>query len=336
MKQQQMVVAGAVILGTIAVVSFFVLSKQPKTVAAANLAKPAVAPAPPPAAAPESFVVEPLRPSEQEMKEIRYLPENAALPRTVESRMLESPTLREGRRRLVRVRALTSKAVNGDLLNPQWSPDGLQILATRPGFDGLVVVDVRTGASRRIADVNGYGARWNAEGNIEARDADGNVLVYSPDGTLLSTGKAAAASPATVENDSIYITTADGTRLPITTGEDRYFNPVVSPDGKSVVFEGLTSGLMMAPSDGSAPPRPVGYGNNPVWLPDGSGVVFDMTADDGHVLTEGDIVMVDSRLEEINHLTKGDSLISQRPSVGPNGSAVAFEAEGELYVGELQ
>lgn len=335
MKQQPVVTAAIVMVAAGAMGVLFLMSRQP---APKPEAKPLVASPVPVASAPaEPEVITMMAPvpTEEEMKEIRYLPEGAALPATVESRLLAQRPMREGNRRLVGVRALTNKATHGDLLNPQWSPDGLQILATRPGFDGLYVLDVRTGALRRVADANGFGARWTAEGNIEARDADGRTLVYAADGTLLGEAPRSAAI-ASVENDAVFLTGPDGERVPITTRDDKFFNPVVSPDGKQVVFQGLTTGLYVAPADGSAPPVSIGYGNNPTWMPDGSGLLFDVTADDGHVLTEGDIVLVDSGLEEVNHLTKGDGLISQRPSVRPGGSEVAFEADGEVFVGTLQ
>lgn len=336
MKQQHIVTAAVVLASAGVVVVLFVLSgpSAPAPAPKAEVAAPSPA-APPAVAEPEVIVMTPPVPTEEEMKEIRYLPENAALPATLESRILALRQMREGNRRLVGVRALTNKATHGDLLNPQWSPDGLQILATRPGFDGLFVLDVRTGTLRRVADANGFGARWTAEGNIEARNADGRTLLYAPDGTLLGEAPR-SASVASVENDTVFVNGPDGTRVPITTREDKFFNPVVSPDGKQVVFQGLTSGLYVAPVDGSAPPVSIGYGNNPTWMPDGSGLLFDMTTDDGHVLTEGDILMVDSKLEEVNHLTKGDGLIGQRPSVRPDSGEVAFEAEGELFVGTLQ
>lgn len=335
MKPLQVLAVTAAISTAVTVAIALFLNQRPEP---APVVAPATTPtaAPPAKPVPEEITIAIPNPSEEEMREIKYLPTDAALPRTAESRILAGKPMREGNRRLVGVRAITNKATHGELLNPQWSPDGLQMLASRPGFDGLIVVDVRTGAFRRIADVSGWGARWTADGNIEARDADGNALLLAADGTLISKGAAPAPSIASVENDAVFVTTPDGTRLPLTTRDDKYFDPIVSPDGKQIVFQGLTTGMYVAPADGSAPPVSIGYGAHPTWMPDGSGLVFAVTSDDGHILTEGDIVLVDSKLEEINHLTKGDGKISQRPTVRPGGKEVAFEADGEVFVGTLQ
>jgi Tol biopolymer transport system component len=301
---------------------------------------PVVASSPTPTAAPTpSPAKDPAVPAgipEEVAKELRYLPEKVQLASRDKQSMGSMPNFISGSKRMRNVRPLTDKAKHGEFLAPKWSPDGLQVLASRPGFDGIYVIDARTGEPRRIADGNAFHAKWNAEGNVEVVGEDGLIRTYDPEGTLLSTApKDTRSGPAFAEDDAIHIRREDGTTMAITSGEDRFFNPVVSPDGKMMIYSGLLTGLYMAPTDGSSEPVYLGRGNNVNWMPDSSGLVFDVTADDGHHLTEGDIYFVDRGLQERTNMTPGDSHVSQSPSVDPVGGRVAFEANGEIFVGEV-
>jgi len=335
--QQGMVAAVAVVAGT---VLFFVVMRKPPTERAvpAGPAAVAAAPAPSPAAPEPEVITIPLpQRSEEEIKELRYLPERVQLSAARENAMLNAPEMKSGVRRVRNVRPLTNKAKDGDFLSPRWSPDGLQMLVSRPGFSGVYLVDVNSGRLQFIAPGNAFRARWTPDGNIEVAGEDGQTRVFAPDGALLSTRATDnREGPTYAENDTVFVRTPDGATKPLTTSDDRYFNPVLSPDGKQIVYQGLMSGLYMAPADGSGAPVYLGTGNNPAWMPDGSGVVFDVTTDDGHNLTGGDIYHVDSAVSERTNLTEGDSLIGQMPSVDPSGRQVAFESEGQIFVGEVQ
>ncbi|MBI1292976.1 hypothetical protein GC173_17330 [bacterium] len=282
---------------------------------------------------PNTFVARP----EVDISEYKYLPQNVSLEQNKVSPMLKMPTLISSAKRISGVRPLTDKSRQGEFLNPKWSPDGLQMIASRPGYNGLYVVDLNTGESRLIADGNAFNAKWNPDGTIDVKGQDGTTRTYDAEGTLLGTRPNEAESgPAFAQNDVVYARSESGGSIPITGNDDRYFNPAVSPDGKNVVFQGMLTGLYMAPADGSAAPVYIGPGSNPQWSPDSSGVVFDVTADDGHHLTEGDIFYVDTAQTERTNLTPGDSLISQMPTLDPTGTRVAFEADGVIYVGEVQ
>jgi Tol biopolymer transport system component len=275
--------------------------------------------------------------AEIDVSEFRYLPERVSIQAGADNPMLRMPNMLSSARRVSNVRQLTDKERDGHFLAPRWSPDGLLMLASRIGFDGIYVVDPQTGQHRRIADGNAFRARWTPDGLIEVPGDDGLVRTYDADGTLISTAPGGSNSGRVyAEQDTVYVRTPGGGSVPLTGGDDRYFNPVVSPDGSTVVFQGLLSGLYMAPADGSGEPVYIGTGNNPVWSPDSGGVYFDVTADDGHHLTEGDIYYVDRGQTERTNLTPGDNLISQAPSVSPDGSTLVFEAEGNIYVGEVR
>lgn len=274
---------------------------------------------------------------EKEVEELRFLPGSVSLAERDSSKMLSDSPLAEGNRRLSGVRAITTAAENGDFLNPRISPDGLQVLVTRPGYEGVYVVSIHGGEPIKIAEGNAARARWTPEGRIAVPDGYGNERIYGTDGTLLETRPAEKTEDrALVRDDAIYVADGEGGMRPLTGSDDRYFNPVISPDGSKVVYTGLHSGLYVAPVDGSEEPTYLGPGTNAQWSPDGSGLLYDVTQDDGHSLMEGDIYFVDSDLRSRSNLTEGDSLIGQLPSMGPDGETVVFESEGSIYLGSMQ
>lgn len=280
-------------------------------------------------------------PAEVEVGELRYLPEAIELSGDAlagDAAMLHALGLREGNRRLGRVRQLTDPAIHGHFLAPRLSPDGLQVMLTRPGFDGVYVMPVAGGEPVLVAEENSFRARWTADGKIEVRDEEGMVRVYSPDGTLERTAPwDPTGERAYSQDDTIFARASDGAAAaPITGNNDRYFNPVPSPDGRYVAYQGLHSGIYVARADGSERPRFLGEGNHPVWAPDSGRLLYDITRDDGHALTTGDLYLVDLNASERSNLTRGQGGIAQVPSMSPDGSTVAYESEGGIFVGSVQ
>jgi len=334
MNSEKIVAVGVAVVSLL-VVGYLVFSAEGEKLPAAPAAPIVAQATPAPAPEPESFTVV-IKPPEEEMKEIVYLPKTARFEADGRSLLMEKSPFKPGNRRLVGVRAITDKTKHGEFIAPRFSPDGLQMIATRQGHLGIFIIDVLTGTPRQIADGNAFFAKWTADGLIEVKGEDGLMRLFNADGTLQSTLEPPKNPPVFQENDTIYVRTADGGTVPVTDSEDKFFNPVVSPDGRFIAYNGLITGLYIAPADGSAPPTLVGRGNNPIWSPDGKGLIYDVTADDGHHTTAGDIYQVDPARGEQSNLTEGDSLIGQTPSISPDGGSVVFEADGQIYSGELR
>lgn len=327
----------AILLVVVGILMF--LSKPPevKPIAPPPVAdSPAKAPASPevaqaPPAAPQEIIID------MPVEEIRHLPETVSVPEQQVSSTVKDPGIPPGNRRIANIKKITSSDKHGPFISPRPSPDGLQMLVTRPGFSGIFVMAAAGGDAVSIADANAFNAKWTKDGKIQVIDSEGNRRTYATDGTLESTEPYdKKQEPVYSENDTVYIRPGpDQAPVPLTSSDDRYFNPVVSPDGKTIVYQGLYTGLYMSPADGSQPPRFIGEGNNPSWRPDSSGVVFDVTSDDGHDLTGGHLYYVDVNGQERTNLTPGDDRVSQMPSVGAGGT-VFWESNGEIFTGELQ
>jgi hypothetical protein len=304
--------------------------------ASVRVEKPVTAeePAPAPASDPDSIIIR----RGEEVGEIQYLPDNVEIATGQSHAMTAGNKIPQGSRRITGIRKVSDPSINGPFLAPRMSPDGMQMLAIRPGYQGVFLLGMNGGAPIPIHEGGVRDARWTADGRIEVQGEDGLVRTFGPDGTLESTRPHTAENERVYsENDVIFARADDGAApMPLTSDDDRYFNPVLSPDEQHLVYQGLYSGLYMSSPDGSGEPVYLGPGNNPVWLPDGSGVIFDRTADDGHHLTEGDLVFVSSDLSEISVLTDGSDLIEQMPSVSPDGGTVVFESDGGIYAGSFR
>ena len=66
----------------------------------------------------------------------------------------------------------------------------------------------------------------------------------------------------------------------LTRGEDRFFDPQLAPDGRSVAFVGLATGVHVVELD-SGRVRHAGPGTRPTWTPDSRWVIYERTEDDG-------------------------------------------------------
>jgi Tol biopolymer transport system component len=245
-----------------------------------------------------------------------------------------------GTRRIGPPRAVTNKA-EGEFIVPRWSPDGLELMFSKPGYNGLFVKGVDGGTLRELTDSAhvGYKSKWNPDGTITAISNDGREQKLNPDGTPVD-----APSPlddtnyvgAFTHNDKVYYRSAPGeTARVISEGDDRFYGGVVSPDGRHIAYNGLYTGLYIAALDGSHPPIYLGEGYSPSWLPDGSGIVYNISIDDGHQLLASDLYLATVDGTAISNLTQSPDQIELNPSVSPDGQWVAFEVDGVIYVAPL-
>ncbi|MBI5367441.1 MAG: PD40 domain-containing protein [Planctomycetes bacterium] len=137
-------------------------------------------------------------------------------------------------------------------------------------------------------------------------------------------------------DDQIFFAQGGAVRQ-LTTGGDRFFAPVLSPDRTQVAYEGLTRGIFLA-EVASGERVALGPGNNPSWSPRGDAVLFDRTADDGHAVTRGDLAWAahrPERPEPPTSLTDGAG-VRQRPAWSPDGTQIAYEEDGDVFVAPVE
>jgi Tol biopolymer transport system component len=252
---------------------------------------------------------------------------------------MRQPTI-TGTRTITDPRPLTSKS-EGDFIAPKWSPDGLQLLFSKPGYNGLYTRAVSGGPINQITDREGVGfkSKWNETGDIETHANTGETQTFKSDGTPMDAAAYESDTSlvgAFTKDDTVYLRSAPGEQpVPITDGDDRYYGGVLSPDGKYIAYNGLNTGLYVKPVDGSGPAVSLGEGYSPSWLPDGSGLVYNISRDDGHNIIGGELYLSSPDGSQVSQLTKTDGQAELNPNVSPDGTHIAYEVDGVVYIGTL-
>ncbi len=227
--------------------------------------------------------------------------------------------------------------VRGDHLAPRFSPDGRELLVTGPQLRGLHVVPATGGSPRLLTDEPeaGVHARWLTDGAVAYRALRAGVrreLVVQRDGAIRLL-PAAAPPIAFAKDDRMYVQRAG--RLAEIGSGDRFFGPVVSPDGERVVFQGLVTGLHVYTRSTGALVR-IGPGTAPAWSPDGRRIAFEVTEDDGHEVVASELHVYDVAAGRAAPITATDRMIERRPSFSPDGASLAFDDDaGGVRVGRL-
>ena len=215
---------------------------------------------------------------------------------------------------------------------PVWSPVGLDIAFTREGADGLYVAGPGGQTARLLTDDPGTGSTfmWNHDGM--------SVYLREPDGTyaeLMITGEKYPAADRKLhvfERDNmIYYRPEEGEPVAVSGATDRFFNPVLAPDESAVVFSGRETGLYLVNVDGSSLIS-VGPGENPSWLPDSSGIVFNVPVSDGTRTLDSDLWYASADGRERTNLTNTPQVVETHPAVSPDGQRIAYISGGAVYV----
>jgi hypothetical protein len=224
----------------------------------------------------------------------------------------------------------------GDYLQPQFSPDGNELLVSGSQLRGLHVLS-RAGSVRRITDEAeaGVHAAWTSSG-ISYRAPRAGVrraVVIGADGAAREVSPAAAL--AFTQDDRMYVHDRTNKLVRIGSG-DRFFGAVVAPDGDKVVFQGLTTGLYLyVRSTGAL--RYIGPGTAPAWSPDSKRIAYEVTEDDGHAIVASDIYLYSVATDRAEPVTTTESLVERRPSFSPTGAEIAFDDNtGGIFVGRLE
>ena len=273
--------------------------------------------------------------------DVYFLSEGSAAASGKRTPTMRQPTV-NGTRRIANAKPVTDAGA-GPFVAPRFSPDGLELLFSKPGYNGLYTMGADGGAVTQVSGREGIGfrAKWTPEGTVETRGNDGENQVLKSDGTPMDA--AAYESDASIvgaytKDDAVYLRRAPGEAPVVVTppdGADRYYGGVLSPDGKSIAYNGLHTGLYVQSLAGG-PAVHLGEGYSPQWLPDGSGVVYNISVDDGHNLLGSDLFLSSPDGTTVSNLTGGAAGIPLNPSISPDGSRLAYETEGRLFVADLR
>lgn len=226
-----------------------------------------------------------------------------------------------------------------DFIYPRWSPDGLDILFTRAKYRGLYLVSVNGSGIRELSDELGIGykVRWSEDGTKLIIEKDGKTITIDLTGEEVETDslEEQVNEPIFAKDDNIYFKNPDTGELEqLTDGEDAYFNPQLSPDGSKVAYEGLTTGINIKDLE-TGEVINIGRGSNIQWTPDGRGLIYDYTQDDGEQLIAGDIYFAFADGSGVFNLTNTPDIIEHNVRISPDGTKIIYEVDGQIYVADL-
>lgn len=113
------------------------------------------------------------------------------------------------------------------------------------------------------------------------------------------------------------------------------FCPALSPNGKMVAFN-ENDDIYLINVDGSGK-RLLARGFNATWV-NNSQIVYELTADNGHEYTAGELYIINADGSEKKALTATDNRIEMNPCVSPDGKKLVFtnNIDGQLYTADIK
>jgi Tol biopolymer transport system component len=217
-----------------------------------------------------------------------------------------------------------------------WSQDSRYILSRvaeyeqMRRFNAVKIFDVATKESQNLS-----GYRLNMPVLPQWSSGDSKVVTYTKQKEEYSTGrlaKAGAHSRSALPLGSKIIL-GDSQKILEPFKDAELLNLSLSPDGNKIVFEVMGGNMFVINYDGSGL-TDIGKGNRPKWSPDSKSLVYMLTKDDGHVITESEILIVNSDGSGRKQLTNTSDLVEMNPSFSPDGKIIAFDEinEGAIYI----
>ncbi len=263
-----------------------------------------------------------------------------------------------------------TKAPGEDFM-PTWSPDDTEIafVSSRDAYDGVWVINVATGAERKVRAVKGArvdAPSWGPGGHLLYHVTAGNQTRFELDGTPVTGAENVFAFRASWASPSEIIYVSDGkirkrsiTGLPMQTLDftatmqvtrPQYtrrvrdftsttprkvlgiVRPVISPDGTQIAFAAVGD-IYVMPIGGTAVnlTKDAALDTDPSWSPDGSSLVYSSDRDSEHLqLWIRDMKIGQSR--KVTNLATQP----QAASFSPDGRRVVFfNVDGMWRVAEM-
>ena len=115
--------------------------------------------------------------------------------------------------------------------------------------------------------------------------------------------------------------------------EEPCWLPRLSPDGEKLSLE-CWSGLYVYVLK-TKQRHAIGPGTNARWSADSGKLAYERTQDDGHMITASDIYLVNYDGSGKVLLTAEQAEIVRRPSLSPDGTRLAIDIDGDIYLADV-
>ena len=240
-----------------------------------------------------------------------------------------------------------TQQIGSHVMSASISPDGSQVILferTQPHQPNILHrwADGKTAKILESHDVSSY-IDWIGDDQIDIREMsapffrDGGKLRYEVSAKpRFKTRLPYADSDFVVyDHDDVIILESKKTRTLQAISDpaaDRYFAPILSPDERFVAFSGLRTGVLVFDIEANAVVFIGANGTDPAFSPDGRYMVYTDTRDDGHVYTQGNIVLVDLKRRTYRILANPNDEIRLRATISRNAEFVSYTTiNGDAY-----
>lgn len=222
---------------------------------------------------------------------------------------------------------------------PVWSPDGRQILLTGQNNRGIYIFDTTKNSVEpfdKNIRIKGK-PYWLSGGEIAY--SKGNKLVYIDRFKSTGYGSKGVLLVLNPQRQKVEAIGEPGTaRIDVTPEKGLYYNPVISPDGKSAVIH-KGSEMYLYATDGSGKIRRLGTGIAASWSADSRFIFYFLdTSIDGHEISNSELYVVDICGTDRQRLTYTEDVTEMWPDVAPDGKTIAYadEKTGSIFIARLR
>jgi len=263
--------------------------------------------------------------------------------------------------------------LEGSWAAPLPSPDGRYLAFTTPAFSGLYLLDLQSGQVTQLTDLQGAGFRpaWSPDSrSLAFRGTVGRkhlIVVAHPDGVkevasplldsislpfwrglelcyfviqedtpvLRRVGPSTQSEPLPAVNPSgrLSIWHPEGKAAQVAAESGKtFFLPVLSEDGNLFVVQCLDGHLYLGSTEGG-PLKDLGPGSSASFVRRDTAILFERSADDGHIITECDLHLLDLATLDVTAVTATKDRIERHPAMTGDGHTIYFDADGIIYQG---
>lgn len=258
---------------------------------------------------------------------------------------------------------------------PVFSPTDTTLLAfTRQKYQGIYLLRTQTGVRSLAVQVNeltdnkqaGFGFAWAGDKivsrfEVAGKKQVGTIEVSSKKYTALSEQAVELSVPTVYERGVFFTQNKAAVDLPndrlrsqsvtekLTVFEqdgqiivnDRPVNfpntecwlPTLSPDAQKVSFECWQGIYVYAIQQNKS--FYLGRGGSVSWLPNSLQLLHEVTEDNGVIITQSDIILVNYDGSHPTNLTQNTDIIARRPSINHDSRQIAFDDGDNLFLADL-
>lgn len=249
----------------------------------------------------------------------------------------------------------------GFYTNPVVSPSGNNVLLTGEHFQGVYVLDLKSGKMITVSKTegSGYGYTWSGDGQfffykeraendyvmnsyVMKYDVKNNTATkldinhnYLPSYKGNDKGVVVYTNIGTLKIEAVDMSTSK--KWVVTNEEGQFYNAILSNDGTKVAVHN-GAGIYVYPVDGSQPGRRVGTGLATAWSKDDAFLLgFLDESRDGHSISNSELYRFDVQKETTQKITSTENTFEMFPAFyGEDSLLFADDKTGAIFTSKIK